>query len=139
MTWDELIELCSRTKNQCDKAMEKRSMIPPYLHENFDFIQKSLPLILEASQSFYRYDRIQAEKRAELKAKGQLLEKEVLSILDDLSVMNNEARYIVSRNKDNEASMDKMSAEAVQHYVGLIETRLKKIKDDLALNYEGNV
>lgn len=131
MKLDDVIDVVVRARNLHVKAWEKKSLIPEYMWETGDFFKKTLDEVLLFLSVQQKNEKLQQELEVVAKAKRQEVQSVLKDLLDDVSIINNEARYIISRNLANETSMDKMSAEAIQHYAKKLDEKVKKIQQDI--------
>lgn len=128
---DEAIASLERARNLHAKAWERKSMIPEFLWATEEFMKKTLDQVFNFLCVLQKDEKLKKElEAANLIMKEEIL-KEMDSFVDDLSVMNNEARFIISRNSTNDASMDKMSAEVVQHYAKQLGEKIKSLKEEV--------
>lgn len=131
MKIETMIENISRAKSVMEKSLEKKSLLPEFFWETFETGRKGLEESVQFLTAIQKFEKERAETEALKKQKLLELLKELDSIADDMSVVNTEAKYIVSRNSSNEASMDKMSAEAIQYYMKKMEEKIAKLKGEL--------
>ncbi len=131
MKLDDVIDVVVRARNLHVKAWEKKSLIPEYMWETGEFFKKTLDEVLLFLSVQQKNEKLQQELEVLGKTKRQEVHALLKDLLDDVSIINNEARYIISRNLSDETSMDKMSAEAIQHYAKKLDEKVKKVQQDI--------